>query len=93
MNGAIFDALASAKTLRDAGFADRQAEAVAGVVRHGRAGLSTREDLDKLEARMDTRIAALCADIYRALWIQGAGIVATIAGLAVIAGLVAAFFG
>ena len=58
-----------------------------------RAGLSTREDLDKLEARMDARIAALRADIYRALWIQGAGIVATIAGLAVIAGLVAAFFG
>ena len=93
MTGAIFDALASAKTLRDAGFDNRQAEAVAGVVRHGRAGLSTREDLDKLEARMDARIAALRADIYRALWIQGAGIVATIAGLAVIAGLVAAFFG
>ncbi len=93
MNGAIFDALASARTLRDAGFDNRQAEAVAGVVRHGRAGLSTREDLDKLEARMDARIAALRADIYRALWIQGAGIVATIAGLAVIAGLVAAFFG
>lgn len=93
MTGAIFDALASARTLRDAGFDNRQAEAVAGVVRHGRAGLSTREDLDKLEARMDARIAALRADIYRALWIQGAGIVATIAGLAVIAGLVAAFFG
>ena len=93
MNGTVFDALASARRLRDAGFADRQAEAVAGVVRHGRAGLSTREDLDNLEARMDARIAALRADIYRALWIQGAGIVATIAGLAVIAGLVAAFFG
>ena len=97
MSGAIFDALASARTLRDAGFDNRQAEAVAGVVRHGRAGLSTREDLDNLEARMesrmDARIAALRADIYRALWVQGAGIVATIAGLAVIAGLVAAFFG
>ena len=97
MTGAIFDALASARTLRDAGFDNRQAEAVAGVVRHGRAGLSTREDLDNLEvrmeSRMDARIAALRADIYRALWVQGAGIVATIAGLAVIAGLVAAFFG
>lgn len=91
MNGAAPDALASARTHRGAGFADRQAEAVAGVVRHGRAGLSTREDLDKLEARMearmDARIAVLRADIYRALWMQGAGIVATIAGLA------AAFFG
>lgn len=90
MNGAAPDALASARTHRGAGFADRQAEAAAGVVRHGRAGLSTGEDLDKLEARMDARIAALRADIYRALWIQGAGIVAAIA---VIAGLVAAFFG
>lgn len=64
-----------------------------GAIFDARAGLSTGEDLDKLEARMDARIAALRADIYRALWVQGAGIVATIAGLAVIAGLVAAFFG
>ena len=61
-----------------------------GAIFDARAGLATGEDLDTLEARMDARIAALRADIYRALWVQGAGIVA---GLVVIAGLVAAFFG
>ena len=65
-----------------------------GAIFDARAGLSTRKDLDTLEARMesrmDARIAALRADIYRALWVQGAGIVA---GLAAVAGLVAAFFG
>ena len=65
-----------------------------GAIFDARAGLSTKEDLDKLEARMesrmDARIAALRADIYRALWAQGAGIVA---GLAAVTGLVAAFFG
>ena len=33
MNGTAFDTLAAAKALREAGFEDRQAEAVAGVVR------------------------------------------------------------
>ena len=58
-DAAAFDALASTKTLRDAGFEDRQAEAVAGVVRDGRAGLATKADLDNLEARMESRIASL----------------------------------
>ena len=56
MNGATFGALAAAKTLLDAGFEGRQAEAV---VRDGRAGLATKADLDNLEARMESRIASL----------------------------------
>ena len=67
MNGAAFDTLAAAKALRDAGFEDRQAEAVAGVVRHAvgaeRGTLATK------------------ADIYRALWAQGAGLIAVMAAL------------
>ena len=59
MNRATFGALAAAKTLLDAGFEGRQAEAVAGVVRDGRAGLATKADLDNLEARMESRIASL----------------------------------
>ena len=70
MNGTTFDALAAAGTLRDAGFGDRQAEAVAGVVRHAvdadRGALATkadldaglaavRADLDKLETRLTVR--------------------------------------
>ena len=70
MNGTTFDALAAAGTLREAGFEDRQAEAVAGVVRHAvdadRGALATkadldaglaavRADLDKLETRLTVR--------------------------------------
>ena len=73
MNGTTFDALAAVGTLRDAGFEDRQAEAVAGVVRHAvdadRGALATKADIAALRAdqaalRADTRadIAALRAD-------------------------------
>ena len=74
MNGTTFDTLAAAKTLREAGFEDRQAEAVAGVMRH-----AVGADRDTLATKAD--IAALRADMYRALWIQGAGLVAVMAAL------------
>ena len=74
MNGTTFDALAAAGTLREAGFEGRQAEAVAGVVRHAvdadRGALATKADIATLRAdhaalRADTRadIAALRADL------------------------------
>ena len=71
MNGTTFDALAATKTLREAGFGDRQAEAVAGIVRHAvdadRGALATRADLDAGLAalRADTRadIASVRADL------------------------------
>ena len=72
MNGTTCDALAAARALRNAGFEDRQAEAVAGVVRHAvsvdRAGLATRADLE-------AAIAGLEARIYRAMWVVGLGVV------------------
>ena len=85
MNGTTFDALAAAGTLRDAGFGDRQAEAVAGVVRHAvdadRGALATKADLDAGLAalRADTRAdqAALRADLDTGL----AGLRADIAAL------------
>lgn len=88
MNGATFDALAAAGALRAAGFEDRQAEAVAGVVRRAvsadRAGLATKADLE-------AALAGLEARIYRALWVLGMGIVgasgaATAAALAIVTG-------
>ena len=78
MNGTTFDALAAAGTLRDAGFEDRQAEAVAGVVRHAvdadRGALATKADIAALRADtradqaavrsdLDTGLAGLRADI------------------------------
>lgn len=74
MNGTAFDTLAAARALRDAGFEDRQAEAVAGVVRH-----AVDADRDKLATKAD--LATLRADIYRALWTQGAGLVAVMTAL------------
>ena len=67
-NAGEFDALAVARRLEDSGFGKRQAEAVAGAIRDGRAGLATKADLAALGAGMR-------ADLYRALWIQGAGII------------------
>ena len=67
MNGTTFDALAAAGTLRDAGFGDRQAEAVAGVVRHAvdadRGALATKADIAALRADTRADIAALRSDL------------------------------
>ena len=67
MNGTTFDALAAAGTLREAGFEDRQAEAVAGVVRHAvdadRGALATKADIAALRADTRADLDALRADI------------------------------
>lgn len=65
-----FDALAYAQRLEAAGVETAQAAAM----RDSRAELATKADLARL--RSDMR-----ADLYRALWIQGAGLVAVMAGL------------
>ena len=56
---------------------------------------SMRSDLDSglasMRAHIDTSIAVLRADLYRALWIQGAGIVAVMTGLVSIAAIVGMF--
>ncbi len=67
MSGTTFDALAAAGTLREAGFEDRQAEAVAGVVRGAvdadRGALATKADIAALRADTRADIAALRADL------------------------------
>ena len=69
-----FDTLTAAKTLRGAEFDERQAEAIATVVRRApsadRSDLATKADLAELEAR-----------ITRALWLQAAGLVAIMGSL------------
>ena len=81
MNGTTFDALAAAGTLREAGFGDRQAEAVAGVVRHAvdadRGALATKADIAALRADTRADIAAVRADLDTGL----AGLRADIAAL------------
>ena len=78
MNGAAFDTHAAVKALREAGAEERLAEAIAAVVRHAatadRGALATKADLK-------ADIGALEARIYRALWLQAAGLVAIMVGL------------
>ena len=74
MNAATFDTLAAADRLRDAGFDDGQARAIVEVYRAAGEQVTTKAGL-----------AELRADIYRALWIQGVGIVAIVGGFIAIA--------
>ena len=66
MNGTTFDALNATGTLERAGFDERQARAVAGVVREAvdadRDTLATKADIAALDARfvaLETRLVAL----------------------------------
>ena len=96
MNGTTFDAHAATKTLREAGFEDRQAEAVAGVMRHAvdvdRGALATKADIATLRADTRADIAAVRADldklenrltvrIFGGLFGMGGVLVAVMAGL------------
>lgn len=73
-----FDTLAAAKALRGAEFDERQAEAITTVVRH-----AIGADRDELATKADLKaeVGALEARIYRALWLQAAGLVAIMVGL------------
>ena len=95
MDDIAFDTLAVSQELREAGVENRQAEAIAAAMRRvtaaSRGGLATKADLDALRAHVDTSIAVLRADLYRALWIQGAGVVAVMTGFVSIAALLGMF--
>ena len=82
MAASIFDTLAAADELRDAGFDDKQVHAIIEIHRRGGEPLATRADLKATRADLRATRADLEADLkalegrlYRALWIQGAGIV------------------
>ena len=73
-----FDALTAARDLKAAGFEPDQAEALAAQLR-----TAAGADHDELAKKAD--LAELRADIHRALWILGAGVVAIIGGFIAIA--------
>ena len=68
------DTHATVRELEDAGMASRQAEVVVAAISRSEAELATKSDLK-------AEIAELKAEVFRALWIQGGGIVALIVGL------------
>lgn len=85
MATAVFDTLTAAKTLRDAGIKDVHAEAIAHTVNQAVGdNLATKADLT-------AAVAELRAELYRALWIQGAGIVGVLGTLLAIATAIVKF--
>lgn len=83
-----FDTLKVSQDLKAAGFNEAQAVAIvrsmAGAFQDGmiatksdidKLRASTRADVDKLRTSTTADIANLKAEVFRALWIQGAGIV------------------
>ena len=79
-----FDTERAARRLTDAGMDERAANGVADVVHNATEGLATEASVTRLEAKLDTSIATLRADIYRALWLQGMGILAGTAAIVTI---------
>ena len=83
MSTSTFDTLDAMRRLEQAGMERAQAEATVETIREAQSELVTksdlvlvRSDLAALESRMLLALAELRADLFRALWIQGAGIVA-----------------
>ena len=82
MTASTFDTLSAARKLEAAGIERRHAEALREAATADRDDLATKGDLAVLRADLE----ALEGRIYRALWIQGIGIVAIIGGFIAIAG-------
>ena len=85
MTATTFNPFAAARDLEAAGIERRQAEAHAEVLRQAvtadRDELATKAGLDRLDGKLEARLAELRADLYRALWIQGGAIVAILTAL------------
>ena len=81
MTASAFNPLAAARALEAAGVERRQAEAHAEALRQvataDRDEFATKADLERLRADL----AGLEGRMYRALWLQGAGIVAVLTAL------------
>ena len=87
MQTAAFDTLATANALKEAGFEETQAAAIVDALRHAvteevatkanLSGLRTelKADLGELRTELKTDLSELRADLYRALWMQAAGII------------------
>ena len=76
MRTSTFDTLDAMRRLEQAGMERTRAEATVETIRDAQSELATKADLAALESRLLLALAGLRADLYRALWIQGAGIVA-----------------
>ena len=86
MAASTFDTLRIAQALRDAGFDNGQAEAIVSAIQQSLGeNVATKADLAALRDELRADMAELRADIYRALWVQGAGILVALGALASVA--------
>ena len=82
MTTAVFDTLKASRDLKAAGFDDTQAEAIVTTMAKAFDDtVATKANLHAVQSELKGDIANLKAEVFRALWIQGAGIVALIVGL------------
>ncbi len=75
---AMVDTLEAVRKLRDAGMDESQAEAIVEIIGSAFNNLMTRDDAALLKAEIKAEVFGVKADVYRALWIQGIGIVAVV---------------
>ncbi len=76
MQTTAFDTLATANALKEAGFEEAQATAIVDALRHAvTEEVATKATLSELRAELKTDLSELRADLYRALWLQAAGII------------------
>lgn len=76
MQTAAFDTLATANALKEAGFEETQAAAIVDALRHAvTEEVATKANLSELRSELKTDLGELRADLYRALWMQAAGII------------------
>ena len=80
-----FDTLKASRDLQAAGITEAHAQAIVGSMAEAFSDtVATKADIVALEASTKADIANLKAEMFRALWIQGAGLVGVqlaIAGL------------
>ena len=55
-----------------------KAAAIVDIIGNSSTDLMTKDDASLLEAKIRVEVASVRADVYRALWMQGAGIVAAV---------------
>ena len=97
MAAPTFDTHDAVRKLRGAGIDEQAAEGIVEVVEEATSPLVTRDILQlelrglRSELRLDH--SELRSELYRALWILGAGIVAVMSGLTAAAVAVAALVG
>ncbi len=82
---AIVDTLGAVRKLRESGMDESQAEAIVEIIGSAFTNLMTKDDAALLKAeikadifRIESGVFRVKADVYRALWIQGIGIVAIV---------------